>query len=138
MIDVDPIGTARREERRLARLGSANPICILCGCIDPVALLPVEVGWLEAHAVPRSLFEGHHVVGENHDPHFIVLICRNCHAKAGEGLLQAGIPMLPEPDALMRVCLMLDGWAVHHEMIAAANRRAAALLRSYRQKDEPR
>lgn len=137
MIDVNPIGTDRREERRLARLGCANPICILCAYVDPVALLAVEVGWLDAHGVPRTLFEGHHGVGENLDPHFIVLICRNCHAKAGEGLLRAGIPMSPEPDELMRVCLMLDGLAVHQEMIAEALRRWAVLLRSIAERDDP-
>ena len=124
-MDKDPIGTASREMQRLARLGDSPYVCILCGCTDPVTLIRVRADWLEARGAPRNLFHDHHIVGENHDPDLTVLICRNCHAKATEGLLRAGVSMMEESDRNTREALRLEGLAEFHEDVAAALRRWA-------------
>ena len=129
-MDRYPIRTARREMRRLARLGSTPLVCILCGCTDPVALIAATPEWLRANGVPSSLFEDHHIVGENHDGHFTHLICRNCHAKATEGFFRAGVSMMAEPDQNMREALRLEALAAFHEEAAEALRRWAAEKRS--------
>jgi len=134
-MDNDPIRTAGRETRRLERLGSGPLVCILCGYTDPVALIPVSKAWLQEHGVPRSLLEDHPFYGENHDPEATVLICRNCHAVVHEGLLQAGVSLLPEPDPVARVALMLDAEAVFFEALAAAKRRSAKILRDVVRKE---
>jgi hypothetical protein len=128
-MDNDPIGTAGRETRRLERLGSGPCVCILCGYADPVAFVLVTLEWLDANGVPRSLFEKHHFLGEAHDPNAKVPICRNCHARATEGLLREGVSMRPEPNPVLRVALMLEAEAVLFEDLAAAKRRSAELLR---------
>lgn len=116
--------------RRQARLGDGPHICILCGCSDPVALIDKTPDWLEHHSIPKTLFEQHHPAGRHHDPELTVFICRNCHAEATEGLLQAGVSMRPEPDPVLQVALMLDALAVFLEVLAAALRRWAELLRN--------
>lgn len=129
MIDNDPIGTAGRETARIARLGAGPLVCFLCGEADPVTLIPKTSDWLKRKGVHDTLFEKHHVAGEAHDAELTVLICRNCHAKATEGLLQAGVSMKPEPDPIERVAAMLDARAVFLETEAASDRRMAELLR---------
>jgi hypothetical protein len=128
-MDKDPIKTAGREKRRQERLCSSPRVCPFCGCVDPIALIAVAPEWLLAKGVPRTLFEGHHSVGEAHDPELIVLICRNCHAKATERLLCAGVSMRPAPDPVTRVALILDALAEFFEMLVAALRRWAETLR---------
>lgn len=70
----------------------------------------------------------HHLLGENHDPEDTVPICRNCHYLAGEGLLQADVSMLAQPNTVARVATMLRGVAVHHEMLASTFRGMATTL----------
>jgi len=129
-MDVDPSRTARREMRRLARLGSGPLVCICCGYLDPVALIPVTEDWLRGRGVPSTLFEDDHVVGRAHDPKFIIPICRNCHALFTEDRLREGVSMMPEPDQNEREALRLEGLAVFHERTAEAMRRWAAEKRS--------
>jgi hypothetical protein len=129
-MDGDPIGTTIRGERRQARLGDGPHVCILCGCSDPVALIDKTPDWLKHHGIPKTLFEQHHPAGRHHDPELTVLICRNCHAVATEGHLQAGVSMRPEPNPFLRVARKLDAEAVFLEELAAANRRSAELLRN--------
>ena len=129
MRDNNPIATARRRARHMARFGPGPLICILCGYPDPVALIPVTIRWLEDHGVPRSLLEGHHVYYRNHDPDTIVPVCRNCHAELTEGTRQAGVNMHPEPNPVLRVALMLEASAVFHEKQADAERQMAKTLR---------
>lgn len=126
MKDIDPSRTARREMRRLARFGDAPLICFLCNYADPVGLYAVTAGWLEAKGVPRSLFEGDHVVGRAHDPDFIVAICRNCHAEVTEGRFQEGISMRRELDQNAREALRLRSLAMFHQKTADALQRWAA------------
>lgn len=85
------------------------------------------LGWLKDR-VPRRLLEEHHVVGENHDPNLVVLLCRNCHWKITEGNLQAGIDMQYEPDLQKRVATMLKAEAVFFEMFAESLWQWATLL----------
>ena len=134
-MDNDPIRTAGREARRLERLGSGPLVCVFCGYADPVALIAVTPDWLLAQGIPRTLFEDHHSVGIHHDPELKLLICRNCHAKATEGLLRADVDMRPEPRPVLRVALMLEAEAGMHEDFAAAKRRWATLLRDELRKE---
>jgi len=120
-MDDTPISTARRDMRRLKRLGPGPYICVLCGYSNPVALIPG--GGAEVKDGP---FEDHHVVGQHHDPHFMVLLCRNCHAEQTEFLLQAGVQMRSEPDPGKREVLRLKALATFHEHAAAAIRLWAA------------
>jgi hypothetical protein len=128
-MDKNPIGTAVRSTRRNERLGGGEHACLLCGYSEPEALVSVTPEWLEAHGVPRRLLEEHHLVGRKRDGKLVALLCRNCHAKATEGLLQAGIGMQCERDPRTLVATMLDALAVFLEMLAAAVRRWAEMLR---------
>ncbi len=116
--------------RRLARLGNGPLVCILCGYTDPIALMGVTAEWLMSKGIPQSLFEKHHPSGREHDPEFIFPICRNCHAKATEGLYCAGVSMMAEPDQDTREALRLEGLAAFHDETAEALRRWAAEKRS--------
>ncbi len=131
-MDGDPIGTTTRSERRQGRLGDGPHVCILCGCSDPVALIDKTPDWLEHHSIPKTLFEQHHPAGRHHDPELTVLICRNCHAVATEGHLQASVSMRPEPDPILRVATMLEALAVFLKILATALLGWAELLRNSR------
>jgi hypothetical protein len=122
MIDSDPFRTARRNLRRRARFGQNPEACIRCGYLDLVALIPGTREQLEAQRVPRTLFEGDHIVGEAHDPTFVFSICRNCHALVTDERLRAGISMLPEPDQNERAALRMDALALFEETVAKALR----------------
>jgi hypothetical protein len=89
-------------------------------------LTPVTLDWLEAHQV---LIEEHHVVGKKNDPDFVVPLCLNCHRLVTECLAQAGISMHRDPNPQKRVAVMLEALAVFLDMLAAAVRRWAALLK---------
>jgi hypothetical protein len=118
MRDEKPIRTARRKLRRLTRLGSNHPICFRCSIAEVAVLVPVS----------KRFLEDHHVVGESHDPILTVPLCRNCHYLATENLLLSDVSMLPEPNPVKRVAIILRGLAVHFEMLAEACRRWAGLL----------
>ena len=129
-MDCKPISTAIRRQRRQVRLGEGPRICILCGCSDPIALIPKTANWLRKHGIPQTLLQQHHSAGQHHDPELTVLICRNCHAILHEGLLQAGVNMRPEPEPILRVATMLDALALFFKMLAAALSKWAELLKS--------
>jgi hypothetical protein len=126
MIDNDPIGTAGRRRRRQKRFSVENPVCLFCGEPNLECLSPVTLAWLKAHQV---LLEDHHVVGNKSDPDFVVPLCLNCHRLVTEGLAQAGISMNRESNPQKRVAVMLEALAVFLDMLAAAVRRWAALLK---------
>jgi hypothetical protein len=117
-MDRDPNRTAIRLARRLERLGP-DPVCVLCGYLDPFALIPIL----------RTLLEKHHVVMEAHDGELTAPVCRNCHAVATEKLLQERISPQFEPDNRIRIALVLTALAVFFEMLAPALRRWAEQLR---------
>jgi len=126
MIDSDPFRTARRNLRRRARFGVSPKACILCPCLDLAALISGTRSELEAKGVPRTLFEGDHIVGRVHDPKFVFSICRNCHALVTDDRLRAGISMLREQDHNERAALRLGALALFEETVADALRRWAA------------
>jgi hypothetical protein len=126
MIDNDPIGTAGRRRRRQKRFSVENSVCRLCPESHLECLTAVTLDWLEAH---QFLIEEHHVAGKRNDPDFVVPLCLNCHRLVTEGLAQAGIGMHREPNPQKRVAVMLEALAVFLDMLAAAVRRWAALLK---------
>lgn len=85
----DPVGKARREQRRRERLGE-HPVCVLCDVDDPQALVATD---------PRQIEEDH-VFGRQRDPGTTVPLCRNHHAILTEKRRDAGIPMQPGPNPL--------------------------------------
>jgi hypothetical protein len=123
--DRDPIGTDRRAAARDRRLGWGPRVCPFCGVTDPVSLVPTKATWLQERGVPRTLFQPHHECGQAHEPDLTVLVCRNCHAMAHEGLLQSGVNLRPEPKPVLRDALRLDALAVLFETLARAFRRWA-------------
>ena len=115
----NPARAARRKTELRDRLGAEWPRCMYCGCAEPVALRPVT----------RKFLVDHHLLGRNHDPDSKLFLCQNCHALAHENLLNAEVDLEPEPNPVKRVAEMLRAEAVHHEMMADAKRRQAALLK---------
>lgn len=111
---LNPAREARRKTELRQRLGNEQLRCIYCGCAE----LPLL----------RALLEEHHINGRNHDPALTVYACRNCHAIFHENAIAAGVNYEPEPDRVKRVASSLRSEAVHHEMLAEAKRRQAALL----------
>ena len=79
-VDVDPIGTDGRHVRRVRRLGP-DATCGLCGQ-SQVECLTTK---------PRSILEVHHVAGRRNDADLVVVLCLNCHARAGENQRSAGV-----------------------------------------------
>ena len=131
-MDQAPRKTVIRRLRRDTRLGDGPKVCLLCGYSDPIALIPVDLKWVNSHrhALPRSLFEKDHVTGRNHDPEFVAGICRNCHAEVTELRRIEGITMRYEPDQSTREALRLEALALFSEAAAAALRRWASEKRS--------
>jgi hypothetical protein len=120
---------ARRLERLHKRLGNCPAVCIFCPYANPLFLIVVTLGWLEAHNVPRSVIQEHHLWGRKYDPELTVPVCPNCHAEITEGYRQEDISMRPEPDPIANEVFMLGAEAVFLEKWAAAKRRQAELLR---------
>lgn len=78
----DQLNDLAREARREQWLGP-DAVCLVCGESDHSVLLKVSKRWLEKH----------HVAGRIHDGFLIVVLCRNCHAKIGEGQLSEGMDL---------------------------------------------
>jgi len=135
MRDRDPIGTAARDMRRQKRLGDAPRVCILCRYSDPIALVSVTEEWIAEKGVSRTLLESHHFVGKHHDPQSTVLLCRNCHAAATEGLLREGIPMRKEANQNTCLAFRLLALATFHETTAESLRRWASELQLGERRD---
>ena len=120
MKEHDPIATDARHAERLRKLGPGPHCCLFCSVSDPVALIPKTLRWLKRR-VPRSVLEKHHVLSKNHDPTFIVLLCRNHHAAVTEAYLQAGVELHLETDPKKRIVLMLRAEAVFLRQLADRN-----------------
>lgn len=137
MIERNPIGNDAREAARLRRLGPGPYLCLFCGLGEPQLLIRKTLGWLEKR-LPQRFLEAHHVLCQNHDPLFTVLLCPNCHAKVTKGYMRAGIEDRSENDPVICVSNMLDARAAFSEQDAEALRRCANLLRKARsQSNEP-
>jgi hypothetical protein len=52
-----------RKERHFRRLGTRNPVCVICGRRDPYH---------------PEIFDLHHVAGKNHHDD-VCIVCSNCH-----------------------------------------------------------
>jgi hypothetical protein len=118
MKNVHPLKTAKRTAYRLEKLGSKDPVCLFCGCSEPMLLRPVT----------RRFLEEHHVVGIANDPELTLALCFNCHALITEGLLQAGVNMTRESDPKKFAANMFQALAVHHDNLSAACKRFATEL----------
>ena len=128
MKNVHPLKTAKRKAKRfkalLAKLGE-HPVCLFCGCLEPMLLRPVTKEFLEKH---QRLFEEHHVFGWMIDPVTTLALCFNCHALITEGLLQAGISMMREFDPIKFSQAVFRTQAVHFRMLSDACWRFANFL----------
>jgi hypothetical protein len=82
----------RRKQKALERLGTNNPVCVLCG----------ETDW-------RCL-ELHHLAGKPFDG-ALAIVCRNCHRKLSDMQKDHPQPTSTPPDALDRIGHFLLGLA---------------------------
>jgi hypothetical protein len=82
----------RRKQKALERLGTNNPICVLCG----------ESDW-------RCL-ELHHIAGKPFDG-ALAIVCRNCHRKLSDMQKDHLRPATTPPDSLERIGHFLLGLA---------------------------
>lgn len=120
MKNIHPLKTAKREAKRLAKLLAklgGHPICLLCGCYEPMLLRPITQQFFEKH---RRFFEEHHVFGRMLDSITTLALCFNCHALITEGLLQAGITMKREPNPNKFAQIVFRAFAVHLCMLGEA------------------
>lgn len=60
---MNPRIRAVRKAQHIMRLGSENPVCVLCGESNPNRLMRIQ---------------GHHLTGGKRDPDFQVVVCFNC------------------------------------------------------------
>ena len=60
---MNPRQKAVRDARHLMRLGSEDPVCVLCGESNPHRLMRLQ---------------GHHLTGWKRDPAFQSIVCFNC------------------------------------------------------------
>lgn len=101
-----------REQRRLRRLGRANPSCACCPETDSRCL------------------ELHHIAGQKNDLDTVVTVCRNCHRKLSDEQLDHPPDATPE-DVLKRIAHFLLGFADMLALIVDKLREFAAELFSY-------
>ncbi len=128
MKNVHPLKAAKRKATRLARLLvklNDHPICLFCGCSEPMLLRPIT---RESFEKQRRFFEEHHVLGWMLDSGTTLALCFNCHALITEGLLQAGVTMKREPDPVKFVQLVFRALAVHFRMLSDTCWRFARML----------
>ena len=82
----------RRKQKALERLGSNNPVCVVCG----------EADW-------RCL-ELHHIAGKSFDD-ALATSCRNCHRKLSDMQKDHPQPASTPPEQLDRIGHFLLGLA---------------------------
>lgn len=130
MKNIHPLRTARRKARRLAKLLAKPgelPVCLFCGCSEPMLLRPIAKEFFEKH---RRFFEEHHVFGWMLDSITTLALCFNCHALITEGLLQAGVDMKREQDPIKFAQVIFRALSVHLRMMSDACWKFANLLGS--------
>jgi hypothetical protein len=99
-----------RKQRQLRRLGTQNPICVVCGEADPAVL------------------ERHHIAGRQHDED-LAIACANCHKKLSNKQRDHVSPGPRQPQGqAARIGHYLQGLADLFELIVEALRRFAAWL----------
>ena len=82
----------RRKQKAIERLGTNNPVCVLCG----------ETDW-------RCL-ELHHIAGKSFDD-ALAILCRNCHRKLSDLQKDHPQPASTPPDLIERIGHFLLGLA---------------------------
>jgi hypothetical protein len=131
MRDQEPIRTARRTAKRVARLGN-DASCLFCGYAHLESLSKVSRRWLESNGVSQDrterLLEHHHCTGEAHDRDLLITLCLNCHREVTEGLAREGVSMRPEKNVRKLTVFRLRASAVQFEFLARFFREWAALL----------
>jgi len=128
MKNINPLRTARRKAQRLAKLLAKpgdHPICLGCGCSEPMLLRPITKQFFENH---RRFFEEHHVFGWMRDSITTLALCFNCHALVTEGLSQAGVTMKRESNPLKFAMIVFRAMAVHLRMLSDACWRFASFI----------
>lgn len=81
-----------RKQNRLEKLGSNNPVCIICA----------EHDW-------RCL-EEHHIAGQHYDE-VLSIICRNCHRKLSDDQKDHPVKIQETPITLENIGHLLIGLA---------------------------
>ena len=120
MKNLHPLRAARRRAQRLAKLLAKlgdHPVCLSCGCSEPMLLRPISKSFLKKH---RRFFEEHHVFGRMLDSITVLALCFNCHALITEGFLKAGISMKREPNTVKFAGVVFRALAVHFRMLSDA------------------
>ncbi len=120
MKNVRPLGAARRKVERLRKLLSDQgdvPVCLFCGCSEPMLLRPITRRFVRRH---RRLFEEHHVFGRKLDGITVLALCLNCHALVTEGFLRAGVLMQAESNPIKFAGAIFRALAVHNRMLSDA------------------
>ena len=118
MKNIHPLRTARRQSKRIERLGSDQPICLLCGCSEPMLLRPIT----------RRFAEEHHLLGRANDSILILALCFNCHALVTENLHEAGVRMERERYRKKFAANAFRALAAHHKMLSDAFWRYATFM----------
>jgi len=129
MKNIHPLKAARRKAKRLAKLlvkPGEQPVCLFCGCVEPMLLRPITREFFEKH---RRVFEEHHVFGWMLDSVTTLALCLNCHALVTEGLLQAGVEMKRETDPVKFAQAIFRVQSVHFRMLSDACWKFANRLR---------
>src|SRR4051812_35682270 len=130
MKNIHPLQAAKRKSGRFAKLGvkpSEQPVCLLCGCSEPMLLRPITKEFLEKY---RRVFEDHHVFGRKLDAETTLALCLNHHALITEGFLQAGIEMKAETDPVKFAEAIFRVQSVHFRMLSDASWKFADRLRN--------
>ena len=130
MKNIHPLQAAKRESRRLAKLRakpSEQPVCLICGCAEPMLLRPITKEFFEKY---RRVFEDHHVFGRKLDPETTLALCLNHHALITEGFLRAGIEMKSETDLVKFAEAIFRAQSVHLRMLSDASWKFADRLRN--------
>jgi hypothetical protein len=120
MKNIHPLRAARRKAGRLAKLQAKpgeQPICLFCGCAEPMLLRPITKRFFKKH---RRFFEEHHVFGWMLDSGTTLALCFNCHALVTEGLRQAGVEMKRETDPLKFAQAIFRSQSVHLRILGEA------------------
>ncbi len=110
--EPDPIGNDARNARRVRKL-PAGAACALCGTTESTALEKVD-----RRKVPH-LLEAHHAGGHHNDEALVVVLCRNCHARATAAQWDAGaLAKGKPPTALHQLAQLLRSLASFFALLA--------------------
>lgn len=107
----------RRDAAQMRRLGTGQPMCVICGETDRDHL----------RTGSRTLLEDDHLLGRHEGP--TVVLCLNCHAKR-TAQAQRGPQRFLAPDRseLERIGALLDHRAGYYEDMARIDRAVARYL----------